>query len=767
MSTPSSAVPDAAASPSVAVPTMPARRSWSTGSVLLGIGALCLIVAGFIFVTVAWGALGIVGRALILLAVTAAVGAVAAWATRRRLRGTAESLWAVFFGLLTIDWLAADVENVLGDLEFGPSVLLWGVVIVVAAVLVVRWARDTIEQMLVVPQVALGAVAWVAAPAFTVWLIEHDPAVQVFWIVLAGAVVAVMVAVVAHLLRAKVALWGTAVPLAGFAVALAATAFLQTVETEIDPILDTLPMLTLVAGVLTAAWFLPRFRPVAAGASTVALAWLLWDVVADHVPDNRWDLPVFAACWAVMAVVVLLAWSVRGGDGWSVGVRWASAVLAGALGLTVLPLFAGAADRWAQGWETPAGAVFWARPDPFSTAPWWVSIPVAAGVLAVLWAARGWPAPRLAPGAVDSLVPLSIVWASAVALASLAVTSAPHVLVAWVTAGVGAALAIALRGRAWPWAAIPVLVGVAAAIAVPGGDQHLMAARSAAAVAFAVIALVDLRSVRERAWVSATAAGLGVLAACGVADRALAAADLDPGWHGALLATVAAAVLLVSMALDDLPEHRIAVELAAALVFVVAVGTEIVNGGAVALILTIGAVVTVAISLLDDDRRWFRWVAVVLLGLAWIVRLAASEVETVEAYTAPFAVAILAAGVWRLRTDPDERSWRALTPGLTLALLPSVPQTLDDPTSVRALLLALVAAGLLAAGIVLRWGAPVVFGAVVVVLVVLLNIGPSAFALSRWVLIGAAGLVFLFVGTTWEKRVAEGRAFVARIVALR
>lgn len=268
-------------------------------------------------------------------------------------------------------------------------------------------------------------------------------------------------------------------------------------------------------------------------------------------------------------------------------------------------------------------------------------------------------------------------------------------------------------------------------------------------------------------WISAAATGGAVASALAAFTALVDSADPGPGWWGALLASAAAAVLLVAMALDDLPRHRIVVEIVAALAFLVALGHESAHLGAVSLILTVGAAATAIVGVLDQDRDVLRWVAGALTGAAWVTRLAASDVTTVEAYTVPFAVAVLAAGVWRMRSDPRIRSWLALGPGLTLALLPSLPQALDDPTSLRALLLGVAAAVAVAAGVVLRWNAPLLAGAGVLALVVLWNVGPEVVALQRWILIAIAGSVLLFVGATWEKRVADGRAVLVRIAALR
>ncbi len=91
--------------PPVTAPPRP-KRAVSAGSVLLALGAGLILVAGSIFITVSWGSLGVLGRALVLLAVTALMGALAWFVTRRGLRASAEAVWSVFFGLLTLDWFA-------------------------------------------------------------------------------------------------------------------------------------------------------------------------------------------------------------------------------------------------------------------------------------------------------------------------------------------------------------------------------------------------------------------------------------------------------------------------------------------------------------------------------------------------------------------------------------------------------------------------------------------------------------------------------------
>jgi len=186
-----------------------------------------------------------------------------------------------------------------------------------------------------------------------------------------------------------------------------------------------------------------------------------------------------------------------------------------------------------------------------------------------------------------------------------------------------------------------------------------------------------------------------------------------------------------------------------------------------------GAGVTVA-GLVDrppqaggaPSRRWCHWAGPSLLGIAYIVRLAESRVDVIEAYTAPFAVALLGVGLWTLRRQ-ELGTVRALGPGVTLALLPSLPQALDEPTSLRALLLGLVAVGFLSIGVMRRWRAPFVGGTTVTLLLVIANIGPWAMAVPRWLLIAVLGAVAIGVGATWESRVRNGRTVASYVSGMR
>ena len=184
--------------------------------------------------------------------------------------------------------------------------------------------------------------------------------------------------------------------------------------------------------------------------------------------------------------------------------------------------------------------------------------------------------------------------------------------------------------------------------------------------------------------------------------------------------------------------------------------------------LTVAGVAVALMSLLREDRRPLGWVGGGLLALASWVRLADLGVTAPEAYTLPSAAALLVVGAWQLWRRPDASTLTTLTPGLSLALVPSLLWVLAEPAGLRALLLGLACLGILLAGARLRWTAPLVLGATVGALVVLrLAVPYLGDAVPRWLLIGGAGALLIGIGSTWERRLAEARHLMGYVRALR
>src|SRR5680860_705250 len=127
--------PQAAAVPAGPPVTQPpsrvvrAARGLSGASVpkiLLGLGALCLLVAALVFLAVAWSVMGVAGRTTTLVAFTVAAGVLAWLLARKNLRAGTESLSVVALGLLTMDVFGARDSGWFGDVSDPGFMLLVG-----------------------------------------------------------------------------------------------------------------------------------------------------------------------------------------------------------------------------------------------------------------------------------------------------------------------------------------------------------------------------------------------------------------------------------------------------------------------------------------------------------------------------------------------------------------------------------------------------------------------------------------------------------------
>ena len=105
--------------PSAPAPTGPGEPAvrhpdHAVQTLLLGLGAGLLIVAGVVFTAVVWNRLGAAGQVSVMALATFGFGAVAARLVRR-LPGTAEALAVVAFGLATVDAVAAPALGLVPD----------------------------------------------------------------------------------------------------------------------------------------------------------------------------------------------------------------------------------------------------------------------------------------------------------------------------------------------------------------------------------------------------------------------------------------------------------------------------------------------------------------------------------------------------------------------------------------------------------------------------------------------------------------------------
>lgn len=734
----------------------------SVGSILLGLGALMLLVAGVIFVSFAWAVVGVAGRVVIMLVLTALATALAVVLTRRRLRASAETAWVLVLGLVTIDWFAAYGLD-LGGLRDAPVeavVTVWSLVALALGLAAGRWSAGRLDGRLRAPGLVGAASTGVAALVLLVVLVA-DHGWSVSWAVAVAALLPALAAKAAHVAGDS---WARVVGLAGVAAGALVFVLAALAELVDDPSAVVsgptgLPLLVAAALLLVAARAVPARR------AWLAFAGVLTLLVLVLVPLQDADPLRASLLTASVLAVVLAAVPVTGG-GWSRGLRAAAVPLVALLGLALLSWWAEilAAPRGpdAAGLGTvPAddgpGRVL----DAYVTTPWWVVLPVGGALAATTFLAR-----RSLPDLPRRLHRWSrrLPFASAVLLALTAgpavqAAELPLALVAGVTV-LGLALTTLVgRSRPWPASTAAVVASAAASLLVADSLQASFLLACLVAVCLGVVALLD-----DRDRVLAPAAGLATLAAgTAVVLAVRLVTDEARAWT---LAAVLVGALVLGAALLASGLLRTAVQAAAVPLVLVGLAGAPTTGWAALLWCLLG-VALVLVSWQVEHGPWWRLAGALALGISYVLRLVASDVEVVEAYTAPFAAVLLVAGVLAMLRRPALHSEAALSAGLTLALLPTLPYVLADAASWRGLLLGLAALGALVAGLVLHWRAPLVAGAVVLALVTLASLGPYALVLPRWLLLGVLGALLLAAGVAWESAVRAGRALAGRLAAMR
>ena len=752
--------------PVPAEPVTPAAapaRTWTAGGVLLTLGAGCLVVAGLVFVGVAWGVLGPGGRALVLLAVTAGVGVGASLVHRRGLVASAEALWAVFLGLGTVDWFAARAFGLWGTDRLLPdtSTLCWALLLLGASLAVHVAARGHLRRPLVVTEIGAGVGVVAGTSAASSLLARPIDSLFVVAVLSAGVATAGWAATRAtRLVHAPVVLLTLVAVPASVAVL---AAFLQVAEhpsaRAVVLGLEGPPLLLVAVAAVVGTLRLPDgVRTAGAVLATLSLGTLLLVPVLEAADAGS------GAIAGTGLLVVLAALAARP-DPWSRGVRAVLPLLAFSLAAAVLP------------WATVIGEVLsrtmavtgpelgvTERVRTTLTAPLGVpeSVVVAIGVLTALALAARWPEVR------DAGARPAVRWVVAAGAAALVLTVVADAdPAAWVVALVAVLLgAVPALSRREPWDVVGGIVLVVAPCSVLASDVLTLVVALVVASTLGLLAT----TVRRDGW---PVAATGASAAWLVLAVQPAATLLNARLEERAVATAVAAVLLLGASVV-LRRHRerLGTDLVAAaaafasLMMALTTTVDVADLDLVAFLLALLGVAATLASFVTGGPV-YRWTGAALLGLAWVTRLAAAEVDVVEAYTAPFAAVLLVAGVVRLVRDDRATTARTLLPGVVLALVPSLPQALDDPTGLRALLLALVAAALLGVGLARRWQVPFAGGAAVLALLVLVNAAPYAADLPRWILIATLGMVLVGTGLTWERRVQDGRSAVQFVQEMR
>ena len=132
---------------------------------------------------------------------------------------------------------------------------------------------------------------------------------------------------------------------------------------------------------------------------------------------------------------------------------------------------------------------------------------------------------------------------------------------------------------------------------------------------------------------------------------------------------------------------------------------------------------------------------------------------------------LVALGVRRAVAEAGVGSWHALGAGLLCATLVPALVSGADPAPWRPLVVVVLAVTATVCGAALRWQAPFAVGAVSLVVVTVLQLGPWAGqVLARtqgWVLLAVCGTILLALGLRYERRLAQAREAVRFVATMR
>ena len=767
-------------------PTSAPRRSGglsavSVPKILLGLGAVCLLVAALVFLAVTWSVMGVAGRTATLVGFTVIAAGLAAWVAQRDLRAAAESLSLVALGLLAFDVFGARDSGWFGDISTPGFFVVLGAVMVVAGAGAALAVRRT-------PTGALSATEVIAAlglGSMTAGQIAGD------WFALSasltvGTVLAMAGAFAAHHLRLAVLTIGAATVASLAWVMLAATSFDRAVSHpsahELWLEAEAWPLLASAA--IVGGLALLRFLPTGARVSGLAIAEVIVSSVLLVPFSQDTSTKLTVAVLVLLAVACALTWFTK--EPWSWGCAVTAAIGGAWTALVTVQLsvlaFIRVAEAGAELWDgkpssrlPQAGTGFGGDNIRFDADPaaWLLPIVTLAVFGTAIVLARTLPAGTgLVARFADPVVGVAV--AAVVVVATFALYPVPVWLVS--------ALMLLPSMVFTSWAlhrqsSASLVVGslfLAGAVAISLHDEWLTA--GALLVALGLSTVVFLRWGQSD--VSGTAGVLLALAAAGSVWTWAAIADADQPWTALVILLLLGGFVVAAPLSSWLGRHVsegrfVGVEIGAAFSMVVAAQTGVVAAPYslaatwTTVYLTVAGATVSVMSLLRDDRRSFGWLGGLLLAIASWIRLWDVGVETPEWYTLPSAVVLVVVGLMHLRAHPSASTMTALSPGLALGLVPSLLWVLWDPVTVRSALLGLGCLALVGAGLRLRWTAPVVLAATVGALLVLRHATPIAEAVPRWALIASAGAILVAVGITWERRILEARAVAGYVRALR
>ncbi|MET8201540.1 SCO7613 C-terminal domain-containing membrane protein [Micromonospora taraxaci] len=537
-------VPARGPAPVAMVSAAPGAAETSTRTVqgvLFVLGGLLLGTAAVVFTAVAWAAVGVAGRALILAAFTALALAVPLLTVRRGLRGTAETFAAVGLLLVVLDGYAAwsvDLAGVAGWPGSRYAALVGGASAAVAAAYG-RWSGLTGPWF-----AALVA----AQPVLPLLAVEVEPGPAGWTLVLLGVALGNLMVLVGLRGRDGAApVVGRVLAGIGHVGALVAAAASALVPLAVgraggSPLLAGVPLLLVALTGLGAAWLVGgrALRGVAGGLLVPVLALALLRPVAELRPSMLLLAAATVALGLAVAVwrlPVTTDGEAAGVGGWRTGPRAGALLVAGGTAqvavLATAVLAVAAVGRSLPPW---GGAGL----GPDLDWGWQLAPAVALAVAATaLLLPRKAQTVLATAGAVAVLLALPAGWA----------VSWPAVVAVDLVGGVALLIAVLVRPATRP--AVLLTCALGGAVLLGHGLLVALAAQVGVLVALGVIIVVGLALVvRRGTGAYRRVAGVGLLVAQlalpGVAVVALFAGGA-PTWWQARLALVCAGLALVAV----------------------------------------------------------------------------------------------------------------------------------------------------------------------------------------------------------------------------
>ncbi|MEV4500001.1 hypothetical protein AB0J84_30435, partial [Micromonospora arborensis] len=552
--------PTAAGVPAESTPGAAEASTRTVQGLLFVLGGLLLGTAAVVFTAVAWAAVGVGGRALILAAFTALALAVPLLLVRRGLRGTAETFAAVGLLSVVLDGYAAwsvDLAGVAGWPGTRYAALVGGASAAVAVVYG-RWSRLTGPWF---------AALLAAQPVLPLLAVEAETGAA-GWAVVLLAVALLDVAVLVGLRGREGAaqLVGRVLAGIGHVTALVGAASCALVPLFLgraagSPLLAGLPLLLVALAGFGVAWLIGgrALRVVAAGLLVPVLAAALLRPVAELrpsllliaaatvalvlaaavrlLPDVAGPVPPARELPDVAGVAAVAGSGPAGTGGWRTGPRAGALLVAAGTALVAVLITATLAVA-AVGRSMPSWGGAGTGPDldwGWQLAP---AVALALGATVLLMPRAAWAVFATA-GAVAVLLALPAGWTA----------SWPQVVAVDLVGGALLLLAVLARPATHPTALLTRVLG--GAVLLGHGLLVALATPTGALVALGTIAVAGLAlAVRRGTGPYRQVAGVGLLVAQlalpGVAAVALFAGGAPPWWQ-ARLALVAAGLPLVAV----------------------------------------------------------------------------------------------------------------------------------------------------------------------------------------------------------------------------